>query len=56
MSENGEAELFIETPDDAPDVFKEELGYLQSLPATDLEMRFMPENRETRLGSSTPTA
>jgi Ca-activated chloride channel family protein len=51
MAENGGGSSYlIETPDDAPEVFREELGYLQSLVATDLQVRFLPAHRDTRVG------
>jgi len=39
----GGGSYFIETPDDAPGVFAEELGCLQSLSATDCEVKFVTE-------------
>lgn len=49
MAENGGGgAYFIESPDDAPSVFEEELGYLQSLVATDLELKIVPANDNIR--------
>jgi len=43
MAESGGGgSYFIETPDDAPGVFTEELGCLQSLAATDCQVKFLP--------------
>lgn len=46
----GGGTYFIETPNDAPGVFTEELGCLQSLVATDCEVRFVPEMGGVRFG------
>jgi len=46
----GGGSYFIETPDDAPGVFTEELGCLLSLSATDCEIRFVSEAEGVRFG------
>ena len=45
MAENGGGgTYYIENPDDAPSVFQEELGYLKSLAATKITVKFVPKN------------
>ncbi|HOI16004.1 MAG TPA: VWA domain-containing protein [Geobacteraceae bacterium] len=46
----GGGSYFIETPDDAPRVFVEELGCLMALSATDCEVRFVSETEGVRFG------
>ena len=47
MAENGGGgTYYIENPDDAPSVFQEELGYLKSLVATNVVVKFVPNNHE----------
>ena len=47
MAENGGGgTYYIENPDDAPSVFQEELGYLKSLSATQVEVEFVPKDPE----------
>jgi len=45
MAENGGGSTYyIENPDDAPSVFKEELGYLKSMSASQVSVTFRPLN------------
>lgn len=47
MAENGGGgTYFIENPDDAPGVFQEELGYLKSLAANQVTIKFIPKNKD----------
>ncbi len=47
MAENGGGgTYFIENPDDAPGVFQEELGYLKSMAATKVTIKFIPKNKD----------
>jgi len=47
MAENGGGgNYFIENPVDAPGVFQEELGYLKSMAATKVTIKFIPKNKD----------